>query len=203
MNWSKKIFNKNKDKGNRAIPDSELALDSDYAWSFISNSGAGAAYVGLSLDKQRVFFSMKQSFAPEEIISLRKAIEEGMVHFDAQVYEMATYPIIILKSTIFDRPEPQNAFWIETFPDIGSSDKVTLETLARAGNQTMGPSSVSFHFFTPKGNLALRAGFRYFFPNPDIKKSIAEADLYLSNIPSDLRNYSEAAKQLLRENPGY
>lgn len=182
-------------RGSKAIPQSELALDADIAGSLIAGSGIGGTAIGLSADWKRVLFVTKQSLSTSEINGLREAIEQGRVKLGHRLFEMPTYPVFVVKVTILDHPS--NPLWLETFPDVGGSDRMILQRLRGGGRLAIG-----FHFYGPTESLLFRAGYESsFLPSPDLGQEIVKAEMYLESLPHSMRNYPAAVQQVIRENP--
>lgn len=203
MSFLKKLFGGGKSlreegiasSGPKAIPVTELELDADAAEALIAGAGIGETAIGLSTDKKRVFFVMKQSLSPGDISSLRKAIEQGRVQLGHRLFEMPNYPVFVVKATIQD--DPRNPFWMETFPNIAGEDRVILQRLFRGGRL-----GTCFHFYGPDERLLFRAGYESLFrARTRLGDDIVKAEMYLESLPSSNRNYRAAVQQVIRENP--
>jgi hypothetical protein len=197
MSFLSKLFGRRGDDESMVIPEAELELDEADADSLIAGSEIGATAIGLSDDGQRVFFVMKQALSPSEIKDLRKAIEQHRVKLECHLLQMPTYPVFVIKATIFDRPRnPSDSFWLETFPNLGGADKMILQRLA--GERPLG---ICFHFYGADETLLVRTGYISMFPIPGLEQAIVRAETYLETLPTSVRNYRAAVEQVIRENP--
>jgi hypothetical protein len=180
----------------KTIPESELALDADTAKSLIAGAGVNGTKVGLSINGSHILFVSKQVFSQSDIYGLQRAIEEGAVELQLGYWELPTYPLIVLKVTIFDRPS--DPFWLETFPNIGlPDDSSILHKVTHAGKLR-----ICFHFYDAAESLLFRAGYEtLLFPGQKSASIILKAEMYLELLPPSVRSYSAAVTQFIQENP--
>lgn len=178
----------------RVIPDSELALDADAARALIADAERDETAIGLSADRKRIFFVSKLLLTPDDINSLRKAIEQGHIQFGHRYFQMPTYPVFVVGAAIMDNPS--NPFELETFPNIGASPDEMLLRRIRMG----GKLGICFHFYDPNGILLFRAGYEVLSAGiPELGQDIVKAKAYLESLP--MRNYALAVQRVIRENP--
>lgn len=195
MNFISKLFGSKDEAVLKPIPDSELALDTETALSMISNAQAGDTAVGMSSDGKRIIFATKQRLSSDELRDLQRAIEKGKVDLRLGSVLMPTYPVFILKPYIQDNPN--NPFWLETFPNIGGRDKAILQLMGKGGKYGTG-----FHFYSQSNSLLFRAGYQGSFnPMTRIEQDLAKAENYIQSLPPSLRSYANAVQQFIRENP--
>lgn len=171
----------------RRLPDHELAQDAHTAAALAESLSLAESNLCFSSDGCRILFVVKENLSSREIKALKRAIEEGNFVLAHRLFKAASFPVIVTQAIIFDNPH--DPFWLETFPNITSPDRILFQRLYTGTNL-----AVCYHFFDQENYLLCRAGF--FSPwIGDLSGVLREAAAHLQSIAPATRDFPTAVCQ--------